>query len=154
MQQADNASGWLGWLKSRLAQTGDTEPEQAIKIRLPISIAMLIYFCLPWQSEQTFQQHIFTLPSLMGMTYFTSAILIAAALIIIHAPSPARCILGTLVDLGSLSIVMYMSADKSVFLFVFYLWVILGNGFRYGITYLYIAFFIGIVGFSFAIMLP
>lgn len=151
MQQADKANGWLGWLKLRLAQASDTEPEQAIKIRLPISIAMLIYFCLPWQSELAFQQHIFSLPSLMGMTYFTSALLIAAALLINPAPSPTRRILGTLADLGSLSIVMFMSADKSVFLFVFYLWVILGNGFRYGITYLYIAFFIGIVGFSFAI---
>ncbi|MDX1573909.1 MAG: ATP-binding protein [Methylophaga sp.] len=54
-------------------------------------------------------------------------------------------------DLGSLSVVMYMAGDKSVFLFVFYLWVILGNGFRYGIFYLYAAFIIGITGFTFAI---
>lgn len=151
MHQSDIESSWLHRLKSRLAKTGDSEPEQAIKIRLPISIAMLIYFCFPWQSAHTFEQHLFTIPSLVGMAYFSSAMFIAVALILKPSPSPIRRIFGMFADLGSLSVVMYMAGDISVFLFVFYLWVILGNGFRYGIFYLYASFIIGVVGFTFAI---
>lgn len=151
MHRSEKQISWFDRLKSRLAQTGDSEPEQAIKIRLPISIAMLVYFCLPWQSELTFFQHIFTVPSLVGIAYFSSALFIAIALLINPVPSPTRRVLGMFADLGSLSVVMFMAGDKSVFLFVFYLWVILGNGFRYGIFYLYAAFIIGIVGFISAI---
>lgn len=151
MDQEQEQKGWLHQLKSRLAQTGDSEPEQAIKIRVPISIAMLIYFCFPWHGDLTFAEHFFTIPSLVGIAYFSSTMLIAIALILNPKPSPIRRISGMFADMGSLSLVMFMAGDKSVFLFVFYLWVILGNGFRYGVTYLYTAFIIGIVGFSFAI---
>lgn len=151
MDQVQEQRGWLHQLKSRLAQTGDSEPEQAIKIRVPISIAMLIYFCFPWHGDLTFAEHFFTIPSLVGIAYFSSTMLIAIALILNPKPSPIRRISGMFADMGSLSLVMFMAGDKSVFLFVFYLWVILGNGFRYGVAYLYTAFIIGIVGFSFAI---
>ena len=50
----------------------------------------------------------------------------------------------------SLSIVMYFSGGDSVALFALYLWVILGNGFRFGVKYLYISQTISIVGFSMA----
>ena len=151
MDQADKQNSWLQRLKQRLVKTGDSEPEQAIKIRLPISIAMLVYFCFPWQAAETFEQHIFTIPSIVGMAYFSSAMFIAIALILNPSPSPIRRIFGMFADLGSLSVVMFMAGDKSVFLFVFYLWVILGNGFRYGIFYLYASFIIGTIGFIIAI---
>jgi two-component system sensor histidine kinase RpfC len=43
---------------------------------------------------------------------------------------------------------MFFAGSESVFLFVLYLWVILGSGFRYGPTYLYISLSIGIIGFT------
>ncbi|MCX4190597.1 ATP-binding protein [Methylophaga sp. OBS3] len=151
MAKTEQSQTLLGWIQARMAKASDTEPEQAIKIRVPISFAMMIYFCFPWQSDLTFAQHIFTMPSLVGIAYVSSALLIATALLIKPRPSPIRRILGMVADMGSLSLVMYMAADKSVFLFVFYLWVILGNGFRYGVFYLYAAFIIATVGFILAI---
>ena len=152
MQQADNASGWLGWLKSRLAQTGDTEPEQAIKIRLSIGLGIIVYFCLPWRDEQTFLENLLSLPSLTTLLYYCLALGIAIAIIIKPKPSPIRRIFGTLIDLSALSVLMYFAGEESVFLFVMYLWVILGNGFRYGVQYLYIALAIGILGFTVAVL--
>ncbi|MBT8436014.1 MAG: response regulator [Gammaproteobacteria bacterium] len=43
---------------------------------------------------------------------------------------------------------MYWTGGDHVPLFVFYLWVTLGNGFRYGTRYLYISFGVSLVGFT------
>lgn len=145
--------GFLWWhhLQQRLALTGDSEPEVAIKLRLLMGLGLLMYFCLPWESEETFQQSISSLPSIITLSYYSCALLIVAALIINPRPSPIRRVMGFSLDLISLSIVMFLAGEDSVYLFVLYIWVILGNGFRYGPHYLYASLFVGLVGFSIAI---
>jgi two-component system sensor histidine kinase RpfC len=46
---------------------------------------------------------------------------------------------------------MTIDSAETIFLFVMYLWVILGNGFRYGTRYLYVSLAVGLVGFTFAV---
>lgn len=138
-------------LKQRLAQTTDSEPEQAIKLRLTIGVGLLIYFCLPWGDGETFKQSIVSFPSLVAIFYYVCSLLIVTAIIIKPRPSPVRRVMGSFLDLTSLSVVMFWAGTESVFLFVLYLWVILGNGFRYGTGYLYISLGISLVGFSTAI---
>lgn len=132
-------------------QTGDTEPEQAIKVRLTIGLFVLLYFGLPWGAEDSFITTLFSTPSLITMGYYSGALMIAGAIFLNPRPSPIRRIAGSILDLTSLSILMFYSGDESVFLFVLYLWVILGNGFRYGTRYLYISLAIGLIGFSTAV---
>ena len=141
----------LAKLKYRLAQTSDSEPEQAIKVRLSIATVLILYFCLPWQDSESFSNILSSLPSLLALSYFSLALMLASAIVINPQPSPLRRVLGTLLDLTPLSILMYSAGDKSVFLFVFYLWVILGMGFRYGIKYLYFSLGVGVIGFICAI---
>lgn len=143
---------WSWRLFSRMPNTGDSEPEQAIKIRLTLGIALLIYFCLPWGADRTFLENLVSLPSLITLTYYTLALVIAIALTLNPTPSPVRRVCGILLDLTALSIVMLIAGEQSVFLFVLYLWVILGNGFRYGVNYLYISLLVGLVGFTIAIL--
>ncbi len=152
MHQADKQNNWLERLKVRLAKTGDSEPEQAIKIRLTIGLGIIFYFCLPWSSDKGFIDTLFSLPSLTTLLYYCLALGIVLAIIINPKPSPARRIFGMVIDLGALSILMFFAGEESVFLFVLYLWVILGNGFRYGVRYLYISFVIGIAGFTVAVL--
>jgi len=137
---------------AKMPNTGDTEPEQAIKIRLTLGIALLLYFCLPWGVEKTFLENLVSLPSLITLAYYSLAVVIATALIINPKPSPIRRVCGILLDLTALSIVMLIAGEQSVFLFVLYLWVILGNGFRFGVNYLYISLVVGMVGFTIAIL--
>ena len=54
--------------------------------------------------------------------------------------------------MGSLSILMFYTGAEVVPLFLIYLWVILGNGFRFGLTNLYISQAIAIAGFSVVIL--
>lgn len=147
----NNCQSLLAKIKHRLAQTTDSEPEQAIKIRLPVATGLVLYFCLPWRDEESFLQVISTLPSLLTLSYYFFALLLAGAITLNPRPSPLRRIVAILLDLVPLSILMFYVGEKSVFLFVLYLWVILGMGFRYGINYLYLALFVGVVGFSCAI---
>lgn len=145
--------GFLGWhkLQAHLAQTGDSEPEVAINLRLIMGFGLLMYYCLPWGDKETFQQAISSLPSLITLSYYACALMIACALIINPKPSPIRRVMGLSLDLISLSIVMFLAGEDSVYLFVLYLWVILGNGFRYGTKYLYASLLVALSGFSIAI---
>ncbi len=135
-----------------LPVTGDSEPEQAIKIRLSIGLAIFLYFGLPWGPDEQFLSTLLSTPSLITLAYYIGAIAIAAAIFHNPRPSPVRRIAGIWLDLTSLSVLMFYSGDESVFLFVIYLWVILGNGFRYGSNYLYISTAIGILGFTTALL--
>ncbi|WP_297807406.1 hybrid sensor histidine kinase/response regulator [uncultured Methylophaga sp.] len=134
-----------------LPETGDSEPEQAIKVRLGIGLAILLYFCVPWGADEQFLTTLLSTPSLVTMVYYAGAIAIAIAIYLRPRPSPVRRVAGIWLDLTSLSILMIYSGDESVFLFVIYLWVILGNGFRFGSHYLYISLAIGILGFTTAL---
>ena len=138
--------------KGFLPQTGDSEPEQAIKIRLAIGLAIFLYFGVPWASGEQWHQTLFSTPSLITLGYYTGAIVIAIAIFLNPRPSPVRRIAGILLDLTSLSVLMFFAGDESVFLFVIYLWVILGNGFRYGSRYLYISLAVGIIGFTIVLL--
>lgn len=140
----------IAWLKKRVAQTGDTEPEQ-IFLRLFIGVFLVLYLCLPWAEGETFSHAIRTVPSLITLAYYLGAMAIAAALLLNPKQSPVRRVAGSVLDMGSLSIVMYLSGTDSIFLFVLYLWVVLGNGFRYGLNYLYVSQLVAVVGFFVAI---
>ena len=143
-------AGWHRLLK-RVRQTGDSEPEQAIKIRLSIGVLLVLYYSFPWSADSSFSQTFYSLSSLIALNYYLMAIVLALAIIRNPRPSPVRRVLGIMLDLCSLSAVMFLAGSASVPLFVLYLWVILGNGFRYGTRYLYISLGIGLAGFMPAI---
>jgi two-component system sensor histidine kinase RpfC len=142
---------WLGSLNQRLIQTGDSEPEQA-KLRLAIGLLLVAYFCLPWGNDREFSEVLISFPSIITLTYYSLALTIFVAIVHYPVASPIRRACGASLDMISLSIVMFHSGDTSVPLFLLYLWVILGNGFRYGINYLYISQAIAIGGFAIAVL--
>jgi two-component system sensor histidine kinase RpfC len=138
------------WLKRRVANTGDSEPEQ-IFLRLTIGVLLIIYFCFPWAHGESFYAAITELPSLIALGYYFCAMFIAGGLLLYPMQSPIRRTAGIFLDLVSLSLVMFISGAESIFIFVLYMWVILGNGFRYGLNYLYVSQMVGVVGFFVAI---
>lgn len=150
MELTKKKTNWYTRLNQRLSKTGDSEPEQA-KLRLAIGVLLVLYFCFPWSEGEQFSDILHSTPSLIIITAVSIAFIIFAAIIKNPMPSPYRRVSGILLDIVSLSIIMYWTDGDHVPLFVFYLWVTLGNGFRYGIPYLYISFFISAMGFSAAI---
>ena len=137
-------------IKQRVAQTGDSEPEQ-IGVRLFIGIFLVLYFCFPWSENETFASAISTQASLIALSFYLGAVLIAVALLLKPKRSPGRLASAILLDLVPLSIGMSLVGDETVFIFCFYLWVILGNGFRFGVIYLYVAMVVAVISFSLAV---
>ncbi|MGK9171255.1 response regulator [Inquilinus limosus] len=69
---------------------------------------------------------------------------------------PQRCVsrrvLALIGDLGVLSLQLHFGGSMSSIFFPIYLWAILGNGFRFGIRYLYLAMAVGLIGFGLVIV--
>ena len=151
MERSENKVGLSAKLNHRLKRTGDTEPAQA-KLRLAIGVLLVGYFCLPWGDGETLLKVALSLPSLITIFYYSSALAIFLAIVVNPVASPTRRVIGAALDMVSLSIVMFYAGGESVLLFVLYLWVILGNGFRYGTRYLYVSQAIAIAGFLVAII--
>jgi signal transduction histidine kinase len=63
--------------------------------------------------------------------------------------SPVRRLTGIAIDTGTLSYFMLHVGELGGIFFSVYLWVIVGNGLRFGKTYLYIAMAASIAGFSY-----
>ncbi len=127
------------------------EAEQAIKIRLTIALIVAVFFCFPWQRGQSFSESFFSPASYVTLGFLLGSILIVIAIMKQRRPSVLRRIAGICLDLVSLSVLMYFSGEKSIYLFALYLWTILGNGFRYGMPYLYFSLLVGLTGFSITI---
>lgn len=87
-----------------------------------------------------------------GITAFVcvSAILLARVLMR-SGPSPSRRYVAMALDLGTTSIFMATGGAGSLPLVVVYLWVSVGNGFRYGRSYLFVSTFFSLLGFGLAI---
>jgi len=151
MASSSTNASFLTRLNKRLKRTGDSEPEQS-KLRLAIGFIVLIYICIPWNGEENFTDLVSSLAGLIVILYYSSAVAIFAALVINPVPSQVRRVCGSALDMGSLSILMFHTGAEVVPLFLIYLWVILGNGFRFGLSNLYISQMIAIAGFSCVIM--
>ncbi len=147
MDQIKNNNGMLARLNRRLKGTGDSEPEQA-KLRLAIGLILLVYICIPWSGEESFTETITSRASIIILLYYSVALALFSAIVVRPRPSQVRRICGAILDMGSLSILMFYTGAEVVPLFLLYLWVILGNGFRFGLVNLYISQAIAITGFS------
>jgi two-component system sensor histidine kinase RpfC len=134
-------------LNRRLKGTGDSEPEQS-KLRLIIGFIVLVYVCIPWSSDENLIELISSLAGLTVIFYYSGAMLLFLAMALNPVPSQIRRIIGATLDMGSLSVLMFHAGGETVPLFLIYLWVILGNGFRFGLTNLYVSQAISIVGFT------
>lgn len=82
---------------------------------------------------------------------FTGFLLVGASLSICIRKFPGfywwRILFGQIVDLGAISIDIYLCGEASLPVIGVYLWVIVGNGFRFGIPFLYSAIAISTVFF-------
>lgn len=140
----------LARLRQRMAQTEDSEPEQAL-IRLVIALLLALYYCFPWAQDVSFVGAVTSFSGIMAIIFFVAALAIVSAVVLYPVSSPARRVAGIVLDLVMLSVMMHVLGQEAMYLFAIYLWVILGNGFRYGINYLYLSQLIGVVGFYAAV---
>jgi len=73
---------------------------------------------------------------------------------ILYAPGicPPRRVAAMVLDLGALSYGLAIGGEATAVLYPIYLWVIFGNGFRFGVAYLFAAMGLGVGGFALVVL--
>ncbi|MBA5777157.1 response regulator [Stappia sp. F7233] len=123
------------------------EGEMALN-RIVISSLILAYFLI------FFDYHEVERPLLQVGLFFACTIGLAAHLMWRPARHHPRRAIAILCDLGVLTIGLYDGGETTAVLFPIYLWVIFGNGFRFGSRYLVLAAAFSIIGFAAVLTTP
>ena len=132
----------LDWVRSRLRQCPDTEPEQAL-IRVAVGFVVLTYLY-----TQGFFEHF---PSnLIAVSFAVFSVALLAAIVVHPVKSVSRRIVSMVADAAYLSYAVYAAGLAGTPLFVVYLWVTFGNGFRFGLRYLFASMTLSTTGFLIA----
>ncbi|MBI3432596.1 MAG: response regulator [Hydrogenophilales bacterium] len=121
----------------------DTEFQQAL-IRLCIVVGFYLYFSLDWQGNSPAmaeQVHIIGLT----LTFVSLSLLIGSLLD--PGVSVARRSIGMLHDFTVATYMLAISNETGAPVVATYLWVTLGNGFRYGMSYLHVSTIASAIGF-------
>ena len=134
-------------LKARLAARPDTEHEQAI-VRLIVG-TVLFFYLLP-------QAHLLdggafdigdVYLGVMG-TFLLCAVLFFVDIVRSTGISPRRRVLAATLDISTATFFMCLTGSYGMPLFLVYIWVALGQGFRFGTPYLLLSLALSVAGFG------
>ncbi|MCX7326217.1 MAG: ATP-binding protein, partial [Hyphomicrobiales bacterium] len=137
-------------LRRRLRGRPDSEHEMTIN-RIVISSVVLIYLLVAYARGHGAAQDIFHEALVLFGIYYVCSI--ALFIHILHDPgvSHPRRIVAITLDIGMLSYGMHVGESAFAIGYPLYLWIIFGNGFRFGVKYLIGAALSAIAGFCFLI---
>jgi len=130
-------------LQRRIQARPDTEFQQAL-IRLCIVVGFYLYFSLDWQGNSPAmagQVHLLGLT----LTFISLSLLIGS--LVDPGVSVTRRSIGMLHDFTVATYMLAISGETGAPVVATYLWVTLGNGFRYGMPYLHISTIASAIGF-------
>ncbi|HUQ77189.1 MAG TPA: response regulator [Burkholderiales bacterium] len=134
-------AGLIAGLRARLAARPDTEHEQGI-LRLVISSLVFLYL-LP----DALLKHD-TVPLYVMGIHLVLATVIFLRIAYSTNISPARRVFAQLADVAAISWYMAVFGEPAGWLFLLYIWVTLGSGFRFGARYLISELAMSMVGFG------
>jgi len=128
---------WMATVKTRLRNRSDSEHEQAA-FRLLIGTAFFVYFIVAGP----------VLAAYINAAYLVYSMGILAWIITSPGINPQRRIMGITSDVAVISCgVFLVNSEAALELVAVYLWIITGNGFRYGVKYLIYAAVLALISF-------
>jgi len=136
----------LGQRYAKAREADLAEIEQS-RLRLLIGTAVFIYLIASFLWDGGINQ-----PERITLTYYIGFL----ALSVLHfawilarpGANPARRYAGAWLDNGAITLFMVRAEEVGVLLYGLYLWVTLGNGFRYGRRYLHYSQALAVTGFA------
>jgi two-component system sensor histidine kinase RpfC len=137
-------------VRERLKRCPDTEPEQAI-LRVCIGVLVLTYLYGGGVFEHASLDPLTAMHRIVGLIFLASSVAVLGAVIAWPNRSVLRRALGMAVDIGFTTYALARTGAPGAPLFVVYLWVTFGNGFRYGNRYLHAAMLASAAGFCVAL---
>lgn len=130
----------LRWLRDRLRNRPDSEHEMSFN-RLGFAAIIILFLVARGREDEV--------ASLRAMgLYVALAFGVLAHILIFPATNPARRVAAILLDLGFLSWQLHLGGEPVAMFFPIYLWVVFGNGFRFGLPLLRLAMLLAVAGFA------
>lgn len=121
------------------------------KLRVVVSSVVLIYLVAS-SYPKDFSVGIPTWFS-FAVTYVSMSLILLWRISKTDFSPDARRFLGNVADMSAISYLMIASGENGIPLFVLFLWVTLGNGFRYGVPALIVSSILSVIGFTAVISL-
>jgi len=137
----------LVWLTRRLRNRPDTEHEMTVN-RLALSSAAFLYLFVSAMLGNGSAATMLHDQAPYFAIYQIISIGLLGHLLCRPGASATRRMLGMLLDFGIFSYGMHIGGETFALLYPIYLWIIFGNGFRFGVAYLFIASVIGVFTFA------
>jgi len=143
---AAQPTGPIARLRARLKARPDTEHEQGV-LRLVIG-ALLVLYLLPGTSGTERELIVY-----VGVAQFVVGVLIFLRIAYTTHISPVRRLFAQAADVATITCYMAISGEWAAPLFLIYIWVTLGSGFRFGPKYLVSELIMSVAGFAVALYL-
>jgi two-component system sensor histidine kinase RpfC len=135
----------------RLKKHKDRECEQAA-IRIVLSLGAFIYLAFSIGSDQahpTFDRQVIVISAL----YLLTSIAIMGRMLLRPQASHPRRVLGLVTDVAVVTYALIAAGEVSAPIYGAYVWLTIGNGYRYGRKYLMAANVLSILGFTMALVM-
>lgn len=129
------------------AHRPDSEHEQAL-IRVVIIGLINAYLFTPQFALWAGDPEAVALARKLGALFLLFSLGLLLVILRSSKPSPARRLLGMVADLSGASLALYFGNEAGTPIVAVYLWVIIGNGFRYGPRYLSAATVLSVLMFG------
>ncbi|ATX78538.1 two-component system, sensor histidine kinase RpfC [Mariprofundus aestuarium] len=127
---------WLTFVKRRLRSRSDSEHEQAIVRSILVAIVFTWFFYFDFSTAYK-----------VSAAYLLLSLFLFVWIVAAPDSSHPRRVIGAIGDMSAISTGLFLAGETAAPLLAVYLWVITGNGFRYGIKYLYISMLLALAGF-------
>lgn len=127
--------GILGFLRQRLRNRTDNEHGQAITRIVLVSI-IFAYFYTDYFAAKLTVEDLLRIQRI-GLASLMASYAIFTAILVNPAASVIRRLVGMFHDVIAISLAVYLGEGAGAVVAVIYLWITIGNGFRYGVAYLY-----------------
>ncbi|PSC03261.1 hypothetical protein SLNSH_19580 [Alsobacter soli] len=137
----------MHWLRARLQGHEGNEHEMTANRVVLLSIVLGYLVVASGVGDLRASQMLELTWKVFAVHYLLTALLFVH-LVWRPGPSAGRRLLAIVADLASLSVGLNAGGEASACIFPIYLWVIFGNGFRFGLSYLFAASAVGAALFS------
>lgn len=134
----------LAWIRSRLSSRPDTEHELTLTRLALNTVAFFGFFAIEINGGGGHSDFLNAYGPYFFL-YTLVAIVLFAHLLWRPGASVARRLIGIPLDLGGTAYLLHVGNELTAFAYPIMLWVIFGNGFRFGVSYLFTAAFTGFV---------
>ena len=137
-------------VRIELKRRPDTEHEMTIN-RFVLSGIVLAYLSIASMLGSTDAAVMLRETAVYFAAYDLLSLLLFCHILYRPGVSVTRRLLAIVLDLGLFSYGVAVGGESTAALYPIYLWVILGNGFRFGVRYLFAASFVAVIGFGYVI---